>query len=88
MFKVFFEKVWRNKDPGVERPPKRKILMWRNNAPWRAMLRFYHRINTSNMYLKFMQAHRDQRQSNELTRGPLKGTVAWDGFSLNPSHIV
>ncbi len=56
MFKVFFEKVWRNKDPGVERPPKRKIHMWRNNAPWRAMLRFYHRINTSNMYLKFMQA--------------------------------
>jgi hypothetical protein len=33
-------------------------------------LRFYHRINTSNMYLKFMQTHRDQRQSNELTRGP------------------
>jgi hypothetical protein len=30
------------------------------------MLRFYHRINTSNMYLKFMQAHRDQRQSIDL----------------------
>jgi hypothetical protein len=36
------------------------------------MLRFYHRVNTSNMYLKFMQAHRDQPQRNELTRGPLK----------------
>ncbi len=72
IFKVFFEKVWRNKDPGVERPLKRKILKWRNNAPWRAMQRFYHRINTSNMYLKFMQAHRHQRQSNELTRGPPK----------------
>jgi hypothetical protein len=76
IFKVFFEKVWRNKDPGVERPPKRKFLMWRNNAPWRAMQRFYHRINTSSMYFKFMQAHRHQRQSNEFTRGPSKVSSA------------
>jgi hypothetical protein len=35
------------------------------------------------MYLKFMQAHRDQRQSNELTRGPPKVSSAlsfiWGG---------
>jgi hypothetical protein len=28
------------------------------------------------MYLKFMQAHRHQRQSNELTRGPSKVSSA------------
>jgi hypothetical protein len=28
------------------------------------------------MYLKFMQAHRDQRQSNQLNRGPPKVSLA------------
>jgi hypothetical protein len=43
------------------------------------MLRFYHRINTSNMYLKFMQAHRDQRQSNDLN-------LIWFGCIIYPSQ--
>ncbi len=46
-----FETVWRNKRTSVERPLKRKTPMWRNKDPWRAMLRFYHRINTTNLYL-------------------------------------
>jgi hypothetical protein len=41
------------------------------------MLRFYHRINTSNMYLKFMQAHRDQCQSNDLN-------LIWFGCIIYP----
>ncbi len=35
--------------------------MGQNNDPWRAMLRFSPRTNTNNMYLKLMQAHRDQQ---------------------------
>jgi hypothetical protein len=56
----------------------------------RAMLRFYHRINTSNMYLKFIQAHRDQRQSNELTRGPPKvsSALSFIGGSCAPRTPV
>jgi hypothetical protein len=47
IFNIFFEKVWQNKETGIERPPKRKILMWPNNDSWRAMLGFYRKINTS-----------------------------------------